>query len=119
MTVEVEPAYLEAQSEPDQHRYAFSYTVTLRNAGRVAARLLTRHWLIVDGNGEEREVHGEGVVGEHPYLRPGETFRYTSGAVLKTPLGSMRGHYTLRGDDGVLFEAEIPVFTLAIPNTLH
>lgn len=117
--VKVEPAYLEDQSLPGEDRYVFAYTVTIRNRGAVAARLISRHWIIADANGAEREVKGEGVVGEQPHLDPGRDFRYTSGAVLETPVGSMRGKYHMLADDGVKFDADIPAFTLAIPRTLH
>ncbi|NLO80066.1 MAG: Co2+/Mg2+ efflux protein ApaG [Xanthomonadaceae bacterium] len=117
--VRAEPAYLEEQSDPSENRYVFAYTITIRNTGTVAARLISRHWFIVDANGNEREVRGDGVVGEQPHLRPGENFRYTSGAMLETPVGSMRGSYQMLADDGVRFDVPIPVFTLAIPRTLH
>lgn len=111
--------YIEAQSAPEQNRYVFAYTITIQNEGSVAAKLLTRHWIITDSNGKVEEVRGEGVVGEQPYLRPGEGFRYTSGAVIDTPVGSMRGSYQMLADDGVTFDAVIPTFSLAIPRTLH
>lgn len=117
--VEVETAYIEEQSDPEQNRYVFSYTITIRNQGTVAAKLLTRHWVITDADGKVQEVEGEGVVGEQPHLKPGDGFRYTSGTVLDTPVGSMQGTYHMLADDGVEFEAEIPAFTLAIPRTLH
>jgi ApaG protein len=117
--VRAEPAYLEDQSVPGENQYVFAYTITIRNTGTVAARLMSRHWLIVDANGHEREVRGEGVVGEQPHLPPGGNFRYTSGAMLETPVGSMRGSYRMLADDGMHFDAPIPVFTLAIPRTLH
>jgi ApaG protein len=117
--VDVETNYLAEQSAPDDDRYVFSYTVTIYNAGDVAAKLLTRHWIINDANGRVQEVHGEGVVGEKPYLRPGESFEYTSGTVLETPVGSMQGSYQMITDDGMTFDAEIPPFTLSLPNALH
>jgi ApaG protein len=117
--VEVETAYIEEQSDPETNRYVFSYTITIRNEGTVAAKLLTRHWIITDADGKVQEVEGEGVVGEQPHLKPGDGFRYTSGTVLDTPVGSMQGSYHMIADDGVEFEAEIPAFTLAIPRTLH
>jgi ApaG protein len=85
----------------------------------VPAQLLTRHWIITDANNKVQEVKGEGVVGEQPHLKPGEQFRYTSGTMLETPVGSMKGSYQMIADDGVEFDAEIPVFTLSIPRTLH
>lgn len=117
--VSAESFYLEEQSDPAQNRYVFAYTVTLQNQGSVAARLLERHWIITDANGKIEEVRGEGVVGEHPHLRPGEGFRYTSGAILETVVGSMRGSYQMIADDGTRFDAEIPPFVLSIPRTLH
>jgi len=117
--VHVEPAYLPDQSVPTEDRYVFAYTITIRNAGSVPARLISRHWIIADANGQEREVRGEGVVGEQPHLAPGADYRYTSGAVLETPVGSMRGSYQMLADDGNCFDAPIAAFTLAIPRTLH
>ena len=117
--VEVETSYLDEQSEPAEHRCVFAYTVTLRNAGAVPARLLTRHWIITDANGRVQEVRGDGVVGEQPHLQPGQGFRYSSGAVLETPVGSMHGSYRLVGDDGEQFDAPIAAFRLAKPGLLH
>ena len=117
--VEVESTYIEAQSAPDQGRYVFAYTVTIRNEGSVPAKLLNRHWIITDADGNVQEVKGEGVVGEQPYLKPGEGFQYTSGTMISTPVGSMRGSYEMVADNGDTFDAEIPVFTLTIPRTLH
>lgn len=114
-----EPEYLADQSAPEEHRYVFSYTITIRNTGAVPMRLLRRHWIITDANGEEREVKGEGVVGEQPYLQPGEDFTYTSGAVIETPVGTMHGSYRMQAEDGAVFDAPIEPFTLAIPRTLH
>lgn len=111
--------YLEEQSNPEQDRYVFAYTVVIQNQGSIAAKLLSRHWIITDANGKIEEVRGEGVVGEQPYLRPGEGFQYTSGAILETSVGSMHGSYQLLADDGMAFDAEIPAFVLAIPRTLH
>ena len=117
--VAVKTHYIDAQSAPDQSRYVFAYTVTIRNTGQLAAKLLTRHWIINDANGNVQEVHGEGVVGEQPYLRPGESFEYTSGTVIETPVGSMEGSYQMVTDDGTPFDADIPAFTLSRPNALH
>ncbi|HFD80278.1 MAG TPA: Co2+/Mg2+ efflux protein ApaG [Gammaproteobacteria bacterium] len=117
--IEVETRYVEEQSLPEQNHYVFTYTITIRNSGTVPAQLLRRHWVITDANNRVQEVRGEGVVGEQPHLKPGEHFRYTSGTMLETPVGSMRGAYHMIADNGVEFEAEIPVFTLAIPRTLH
>jgi ApaG protein len=117
--VDVETAYLEDQSEPRDRRFVFSYTITIRNEGDVAARLLTRHWIITDADGRVQEVRGDGVVGEQPHLKPGQGFRYSSGAVIETPVGSMHGSYQLVDDDGAHFDALIPAFRLAIPGMLH
>ncbi len=117
--VSVRTAYVEEQSDPEHGRYVFAYTITIRNEGSVGAKLLTRHWLITDANGQVQEVQGEGVVGEQPHLQPGEAFEYTSGTIIRTPVGSMRGSYRMIGDDGVQFHADIPAFSLAVPRTLH
>ena len=119
VTVDVDTRYLEDQSDPEEHRFVFAYTITIRNRGAVPAKLLTRHWVITDANGKVQEVRGEGVVGEQPHLMPGQGFRYTSGAVLETPVGAMQGSYQMIADDGVRFDAPIPAFTLAIPGKIH
>jgi ApaG protein len=117
--VDVDTSYLEDQSDPKSRRYVFSYTITIRNEGAVPARLLTRHWIITDSNGKVQEVRGEGVVGEQPYLKPGQGFRYSSGAVLETPVGAMQGSYQMVADDGAQFDAPIAAFRLAMPGLLH
>ena len=117
--VDVETSYLEDQSDPNQERFVFSYTITIRNIGRVPAKLLSRRWLITDANGKVQEVRGEGVVGEQPYLKPGQGFQYSSGAVLDTPVGAMQGFYTMKADDGQEFDAPIAPFRLAMPGLLH
>jgi ApaG protein len=117
--IDVSTRYLDAQSAPRENRYVFSYTVTIRNSGKVPAKLIARHWIITDGNGKVQEVRGEGVVGEQPWMRPGDDFQYTSGAVLETAVGTMRGSYSMLGDDGDQFDAPIPEFTLSVPRTLH
>jgi len=117
--VVVATRFLEDQSIPEDDRYVFAYTIRIENAGDVPARLISRHWVITDANGKVQEVQGEGVVGEQPWLRPGESFEYTSGAVLETPLGTMHGTYEMLADDGTRFDAEISPFTLSIPRTLH
>jgi len=117
--IDVRTVYLPGQSAPDQNRYVFAYTITITNAGSIPARLVTRHWIITDANDQTREVRGEGVVGEQPYLLPGTSFQYTSGTILETPVGTMRGSYQMLADDGTAFDAEIPLFTLSIPRTLH
>lgn len=117
--IDVETAYLDHQSDPEQGRYAFAYSITIHNEGAVAARLLSRHWIITDADGGVQEVRGEGVVGEQPLIRPGEGYRYSSGAVLPTPVGSMRGAYQMVDEAGRRFEAPIAPFTLARPGMLH
>lgn len=117
--IAVETHYLEEQSIPDQDRYVFTYTITISNSGKVPAKLLRRHWIITDSEGNTQEVRGEGVVGEQPDIAPGDRYRYTSGTILETPVGTMQGSYTMRSDDGQEFDADIPVFTLAIPHILH
>ena len=119
ISVEVEPAYIEEQSNPEQEQYVFAYTVTIINDGKIPAKLMTRHWVITDAVGDIQEVKGDGVVGEQPYLKPGEAFQYTSGTLMKTPVGSMQGSYQMRADDGIEFDAPIPEFYLVVPKTLH
>ncbi len=113
------PQYIESQSSPDKSRYVFAYTITITNAGSTSATLLSRHWLITDSNGKIQEVKGDGVIGEKPYLKPGQSFRYSSGAMIETPVGVMQGNYLMVSDDGDNFKAPIPKFTLSIPRTLH
>ncbi|MEE4162008.1 MAG: Co2+/Mg2+ efflux protein ApaG [Woeseiaceae bacterium] len=117
--IDVATAYVDEQSEPDADRYVFAYTITIRNEGEVPARLKSRHWVITDANGKVQEVNGDGVVGEQPHLKPGEQFRYSSGAVLETPVGAMQGLYRMEADNGARFDAPIPPFTLAVPGMLH
>jgi len=117
--VSVQSDYLPEQSQPGDQRFVFAYTVTIRNKGLAAARLLNRHWIIADANGKVQEVRGEGVVGEQPHLNPGESYRYTSGTVLETPVGSMHGSYEMLADDGTRFDADIHPFSLATPTSLH
>ena len=119
ISIDVETTYLDDQSEPREQRYVFAYTVTIRNEGEVPAKLLTRHWIITDANGRVQEVRGDGVVGEQPYLKPGQGFRYSSGAVLETPVGTMQGSYQMIADDGAQFDAPIAAFRLAMPGMLH
>jgi len=117
--IDVATAYVDEQSEPDADRYVFAYTITIRNEREVPARLKSHHWVITDANGKVQEVNGDGVVGEQPHLKPGEQFRYSSGAVLETPVGAMQGLYRMEADDGARFDAPIPPFTLAVPGVLH
>ena len=117
--IDVVTDYVDEQSEPDADRYVFAYTITISNNGNVAATLLSRHWVITDANGKVQEVSGDGVVGEQPHLNPGEEFRYSSGAVLETPVGAMQGLYRMEAEDGASFDAPIAPFTLAVPGLLH
>ena len=117
--IHVATSYVDDQSEPDLDRYVFAYTITISNSGNVAAQLISRHWIITDANGKVQEVNGDGVVGEQPYLNPGEEFRYSSGAVLETPVGAMQGLYRMEADGGASFDAPIAPFTLAVPGLLN
>ncbi len=117
--VVVETNYIQEQSIPEQNRYVFSYTITITNTGLIPAKLLRRHWIITDANNKIQEVHGDGVIGEQPHLEPGQSFRYTSGTMLETPVGCMEGTYDMVADDEIEFGATIPVFSLATPHTLH
>lgn len=115
----IETGYLDSQSAPEEQRYVFTYTITITNMGDAPARLLNRHWIVTHGNGKTQEVRGQGVVGQQPRIAPGEGFRYTSGAVIETEVGTMQGSYEFEDDRGERFEVAIPAFTLAAPNALH
>lgn len=117
--VTVQSFYIKEQSHPEYDNYVFAYTVNIKNQGTVAAKLLSRHWIITDADGKTQEVRGEGVIGEQPHLNPGDSFEYTSGTHMDTPVGSMYGTYQMIADDGVRFDAKIPAFTLALPRALH
>ncbi|MFW0699537.1 MULTISPECIES: Co2+/Mg2+ efflux protein ApaG [unclassified Pantoea] len=119
VSVHVQSQYVASQSSPDDDRYVFAYTITIRNLGRSSVQLLGRYWLITNGNGRETEVQGEGVVGEQPLITPGNEFQYTSGAVIETPMGTMQGHYVMVDEQGDTFHVEIPVFRLAIQTHIH
>jgi ApaG protein len=118
-TVTVLPRFLAEQSDPDNDKYLFAYTIRIVNSGQTTAQLISRHWVITDANQHVEEVRGPGVVGEQPRLAPGEAFEYTSGCPLPTPFGSMRGSYQCVAEDGTAFEAPIPEFLLSVPRTLH
>ena len=113
------PQYIPEQSDPENDRYIFAYTITIKNVGSVAAQLVSRHWIITDGNNEVQEVRGLGVVGKQPLLQPGESFQYTSGSSMTTTIGTMKGTYQMVAEDGTHFEAVIPEFVLASPRALH
>ena len=113
------PEFIADQSDPENDHFVFAYTMTIRNTGTVPAQLIARHWIITDAEDKVQEVRGLGVVGHQPLLQPGESFEYTSGCALPTPVGTMRGSYQMIAEDGTHFDAEIPEFTLAIPRILH
>jgi len=119
IAVSSQTQYLPEQSDENGQRYVFAYTITIRNAGHVAAQLISRHWIITDSQGLVQEVRGLGVVGAQPTIEPGESFEYTSGASIATPVGTMRGSYQMLALDGTRFEASIPEFTLSVPRVLH
>ncbi len=119
LKVTVKTRHIPEQSDPSEKRYVFAYTITIKNEGGQPAKLLTRHWIITDANGKVQEVRGDGVVGEQPHLKPGQGFRYSSGAVLETPVGTMHGSYQMVADDGERFDAPIAPFRLAIPGLLN
>ncbi len=117
--VKVTTQYIEAESNTDASRFIFSYTITIENQGDISAKLLSRHWIITDANNRVQEVKGKGVVGEQPYLRPGQSFQYTSGSMLETPVGSMQGTFQMIADDDHHFDAIIEPFSLALPRMLN
>ena len=119
ITVTSRVKFVPEQSDASQRRYVFAYTMTITNTGSVTAQLVSRHWIITDADNQVQEVKGDGVVGEQPRLKPNESFEYTSGTAIATPVGTMRGSYQMVGEDGVRFDAEIPEFTLAAPRVLH
>jgi ApaG protein len=117
--VRTRTVFVPEQSDADGERYVFAYTITITNTGSVPARLVSRHWIITDANDQVQEVRGMGVIGEQPFLRPSESFEYTSGTAIATPVGTMRGSYQMVAEDGTQFDAEIPEFTLSMPRVLH
>ena len=119
IAVNVEARYIDEHSSPEESRYVFAYTIKISNQGKMSAKLINRHWLITDGDGGVEEVRGRGVVGEQPSIKPGDEFQYTSGAVLKTPVGSMEGSYGMLMEDGEQFDAKVSAFSLAVPNLVH
>jgi ApaG protein len=119
ITVTTRTAYVPEQSDSNSGRYVFAYTITIKNTGSVTAQLISRHWIISDANNQVQEVRGLGVVGEQPLLKPSESFEYTSGTAIATPVGTMRGTYQMVAEDGLQFDATIPEFTLSMPRVLH
>ena len=119
ITVSARTVFIPDQSNAQSGRYVFAYTITITNTGTVPAQLVSRHWIITDANNQVQEVRGLGVIGEQPLLRPNESFEYTSGTAIATPVGTMRGSYQMVADDGVQFDAPIPEFTLSMPRVLH
>jgi ApaG protein len=119
ISVAARSAFVPEQSDEKSARYVFSYTIVITNTGSIAAQLISRHWVITDSNNEVQEVRGLGVVGEQPLLQPGETFEYSSGSAIATPVGTMRGSYQMVAEDGARFDAPIPEFVLSVPRVLH
>jgi ApaG protein len=119
ITVVPKATYVDDQSDPSKNQYVFAYTITISNTGNIPAQLVSRHWIITDANGKVLEVKGLGVVGQQPLLKPGESFEYTSGTHLETPVGTMHGTYQMVAEDGQHFDAPIPSFTLSVPRVLH
>ena len=119
ITVGTTTQYLAEQSDETADKYVFAYTITIRNTGNANAQLISRHWVITDARGQVQEVRGLGVVGSQPLLKPGESFEYTSGTSIATPVGTMRGTYQMVGEDGARFDAAVPEFTLSVPRVLH
>jgi ApaG protein len=117
--VSVVTRYLPEQSQPEQNRFAFAYTVTIVNSGELSAKLLSRHWLITDGDGRVQEVRGAGVVGQQPLIEPGDSHTYSSGTLIATHVGTMQGSYQMLAEDGKRFDADIAPFRLAVPGSLH
>ncbi len=118
-SVTTQTQYLVDQSDDAANRYVFAYTISIRNTGSVTAQLISRHWIITDARNQVQEVRGLGVVGAQPLLKPGESFEYTSGTAIATPVGTMRGSYQMVAEDGTQFDATIPEFTLSVPRVLH
>ena len=117
--IDVTTTYVEQESDLTEGRYVFAYTITIKNNGDKNAQLMNRHWFITDGEGSRQEVHGPGVVGQQPTIKPGEAFRYTSGAVIETVFATMEGYYEFRDESGLEVRVQIPLFTLSLPNAIH
>ena len=119
ISISIDTSYLQQESDPENNKFYFLYTVSIVNKGNIGARLLSRHWIIEDANGKVQDVKGEGVVGDQPYINPGGEYQYTSGTVLETSLGTMKGTYQMINDSENYFDAEIPEFVLTIPRVIH
>lgn len=117
--IQVEVRFIERESDPENSRFVFAYTITVGNESPEPAQLMNRYWRITNAEGQVEEVAGPGVVGKQPRIKPGEAFRYTSAAVLETPVGSMEGHYEFLRDSGETFQVAIPAFSLSQPNVVH
>ena len=117
--IQTQVNYLPDQSDELDNRFVFSYTISITNLGSIAAKLISRHWIITDAHHHVQEVRGQGVVGEQPLLKPNQSFEYTSGTVLTTQVGTMRGSYQMQAEDGTQFDVEIPLFVLSVPRVLH
>lgn len=119
VSIQVQSVYIVSQSQPEINRYVFAYTISIRNLGREAIQLMSRYWLITNSDGHKTEVQGEGVVGEQPVIQPGTVYRYTSGAILETPMGTMEGYYVMLNGRGGNFHVDIPAFRLALPTLIN
>ena len=117
--VQAESFFLEEHSKPEENHFVFAYKIRIKNHGNQTLQLLSRHWVITDSNGEVEEIRGEGVVGEQPVLQPNESFKYTSGTIIETPVGTMQGEYQMEAENGYKFEAEIPMFSLKVPKIVN
>ena len=119
VAVSSQTQYVPEQSDEENSRFVFAYTITIRNRGSIPAQLVSRHWIITDGRNQVQEVRGLGVVGVQPLIKPGESYEYTSGTAIATPVGTMKGSYQMVAEDGTHFDAQIPEFTLSVPRVLH
>ncbi len=119
VAVSSQTQYIPEQSDEENGRFVFAYTITIRNLGSIPAQLVSRHWIITDGRSQVQEVRGLGVVGAQPLIKPGESYEYTSGTAIATPVGTMKGSYQMVAEDGTHFDAQIPEFTLSVPRVLH